>query len=267
MNTINESRISLLTKLAKGNFDQAEDKIQDNLDSININLSILSKYQAKVGTEKPKKDYITKGNYVIESTGHLIEETFILIQEFKNHKFLGFGEKLKYLKLLDTNYKRCIDFKSKFEALSEDIKKQNVAIIESARQSRLSQLSHEDSHHTNLIQHFEAKEYEYKKDELDDSVMENRGTQINLITDITKKLLDLSRYQVEIVNRGEVKVNKIEDNISEALINVKKAKNEIFEANKINQERNSGNNIFATNKVMLLLVIVVGCLLFLSIFK
>jgi hypothetical protein len=270
-NTINESRLSLLTKLAQGRFDLAEDKIQDNLDNININLSVLSKYQSKISTEKLKKDYIAKGNHVLESTGNLIEETFVLIQEFKNHKFLGFGEKLKYLKLLDANHKRCIDYKAKFESISEDIKKQNVAIVENVRQSRLSRQASgfEDGPVPTgqLTPQFQLKEYEYKKDDLDDSVIENRGSQINLISDITKKLLDLSKYGAEIAFRGEAKVGKIEYNINEALINVKNAKDDIGEANRINEQRNSGDNLFATNKIMLILVIVVGCLLFLAIFK
>jgi hypothetical protein len=191
-NSINESRISLLTKLAQGKFDQAEDKIQDNLDSININLNELSKYKLKISTDKAKKENITKGNYLLEATGNLIEETFVLIQEFKNHKFLGFGEKLKYLKLLDANNKRCLDYKSRFENISEEIKKQNITVVESVRQSRLSR---EDS--GNLTPKFH--EYEYVKDDIDDSFIENRGSQINLITDITRKLLDLSKYSKEIV--------------------------------------------------------------------
>jgi hypothetical protein len=265
--TIQESRISLLTKLAQGRFDQAQEKIQDNLDSININLNVLGKYQLKVGIAD-KKDYISKGNYTIETTATLIEETFILIQEFKDHKFIGFGEKLKYLKLLDANFKRCTDYKAKFEKLSEDIKKQNINIIENTRQSRLSSLKEDSGSNTaRITPTFDFKEYEYVKDDLDDSIIEDRGTQINLICDISKKLFDLSKHQGEIARRGEVKLNKIEDNIDDALVNVKSAKENIDEANKINEDRHSGGDLFSTNKIMLFIVMLVGFLLFLAVFK
>lgn len=263
------NRKSLMKSLVQGKYSRAEEKITDNLDQININISELNHYYTKIVNKKDKKELIKKGNKLIETTGKYFEDTFILIEDFKTHKFISFTEKLKYLKLLDSYEKRCSTYQRKFNELSEKLTKFNINQIESFRKSKISSrrgtsVGNNNDENEQYFQSQLMKGYEFIPD-LDDTIVEERGKQIDLINKITKQMNDYSEYTVKLVHKGGETINQLEDNINNAYNNMNIAKLEIQEADDVNKQ--VSESFFNPNRILIFLIVFVGILFIIAVSK
>ena len=67
------NRNSFLTHLARGNFYIAENKIDENLNQIAININELQIYLQNIKLKKDKKEFITRGSHLTTQTGKIFE--------------------------------------------------------------------------------------------------------------------------------------------------------------------------------------------------
>ena len=178
-----ESRTSLKKALIKGDFERAKEKITDNLSLINSNIRDLQEYLFKIGSKKDNKSLMDKGDKNILTTGNIFNETYSLIKDFSEHKFNNKGEKIENIKKIKQFEEQCNKYHEKFDEITSKIKRQDIALIESARNSfRVSNMKRDESdldkrkesQQMNVI-FMNGKEYLY-------SELEEREKTVHLIT-------------------------------------------------------------------------------------
>lgn len=269
------NRKSLLTHLARGDFYRAEQKIEDNISQININLNHLERYCGKVLSKKDKKEFILKGNKILEETGGMFEETLLLIKDFQSHKFTNRKDRIRYLTVLEGFEKRTIKAKHKFEEISEKLNTQNRNAIEIERHSMMSRKGSTINNAkttANEAQLFRNRldeqlvGYEYKED-LDDTLIEERGRQIQLIVKIMGDVQKLSTDCLGTLVHSKEYVDSIADNLVSTKHRTEDALMEIKKADEINKNRHSSESFFSLNKIIIFLLIFVAILLLASLSK
>ncbi len=120
----------------------------------------------------------------ILTTGTIFSETYTLIKDFSEHKFSNKGEKIENIKKIKQFEEQCGKFRAKFDEIVNKIKRQDMALIESARNSfRMSNvnvknvendMNRQNSQQMNVI-FMNGKDYLY-------SELEEREKTVNLIT-------------------------------------------------------------------------------------
>lgn len=124
--------------LAKGDYLRALDKISDNLTNIRNNMKELRNYQITIGTKKDTKTLIDQSNQVLSNTGEIFKETIILIKDFKDYKFPNKNDQVANLRQLRLMESKCSDMKNEFDSITKKIQRQNMSVVESNRNSRIS---------------------------------------------------------------------------------------------------------------------------------
>jgi hypothetical protein len=260
------NRKSIMKHLARGDFKQAEYKIEDNLKFIHLNITDLEKYLQKMKVKKDKKEFIGRGSDTIENTANLFEETYVLFKEYKNYNFNSYKDRLRGLTLSEKYDKNLASYKHQFEEVKDKITKCNIDLINSERDSIIK--SRRPTNETE-IKEYELTEnlicYEYKED-VDDALIEERGRQINLLNKAIDDLNCLASQCEQIVFQSGAKLNTIEDNVVHAFENTKNALVDIQQADKYNQQTTSGG-IFNINNILLFLILFVAVLFFIALSK
>lgn len=130
-----ENRASLKNALIKGDFERAKEKVKDNLTLINSNIRDLQEYLFKIGSKKDNKNLMDKCDKNILTTGNIFNETYILIKDFSEHKFNNRNEKIENIKKIKQFEETCTKYHEKFNEITNKIKRQDITLIESARNS------------------------------------------------------------------------------------------------------------------------------------
>jgi len=111
-------------------------------------------------------------------TGNIFNETYILLKDFINHKFNNKSEKIEYIKKVKQFEDECNKSRARFDEVVNKIKRQDVALIESARNSfrpsTTGDHKRQPSQQMNVV-FMNGKDYLY-------SEVEDREKTVNLIT-------------------------------------------------------------------------------------
>lgn len=253
-----ETRASLRKALIKGDFERAKEKITDNLQLVNSNVRELQEYLFKIGSKRDNKSLMDKADKNILTTGNIFNETYQLIKDFSEHKFNNKGEKIENIKKIKSYEEQCNKFHEKFNEIVNNIKRQDMKLIESARNSiRMSTLRQDtmdlrkDSQQMNVI-FMNGKEYLY-------SEVEDREKTVNLISKVMSQLNEHSKEQSKMVFKQGEMINSIEANITETKNNMDHAVIEIKEANEAN--KSTGGML---NKAVYIVLVIVILLILMS---
>jgi hypothetical protein len=178
-----ESRASLRKALIKGDFERAKEKITDNLLLVNSNIRELQEYLFKIGSKRDNKSLMEKAEKNILTTGNIFTQTYTLIKDFSEHKFNNKGEKIENVKKIKAFEEQCNKYHDKFNEIVNNIKRQDIKLIESARNSIRMSIARKDdtmgdlrkdSQQMNVI-FMNGKDYLY-------SEVEDREKTVNLIS-------------------------------------------------------------------------------------
>lgn len=105
-----------------------------------------------------------------------MSETYSLIRDFSEHKFINKHEKIENFKRIKQFEEQCNRFKNLFDEITNKIKKTDMVLIESARNSfRISTIKKEDFSKEKAILSMNGKDYLSAE-------IEDREKTVNIIT-------------------------------------------------------------------------------------
>jgi hypothetical protein len=253
---LEENRKSMQTHLARGDYDRAENKIENLIQDIILNIASIRDY-----SESLVKENISYGNEVIEKTKEYFESSIILLKDFKEHKFLKYSTRLSFLKKIANLENQITTAKRKFNEIVKKIKQKNSDLIVEERKSILNSRRGTDASKDDKL--FEERLLELTKEELitfdlENTMIQEREDQIELILKVMNEINNLSKDCLNIAIQSGQKVDKISENIFTVEINTNKALEEIKEAESINSSQREG--FYSVNKIIVILGIFVSFL-------
>ena len=137
-----KNRISLENALKSNNFTHSFEKIESKIASFCSKIQILQDYNLCLGSKLDNKQKGEDIEKIILETGDEISETFNLIEIVKNFEYDDRNKKIHNIQLANNLEDNCNSYNEKFHNLVNDIKKQNLNLINQARNSiRFSNVS------------------------------------------------------------------------------------------------------------------------------
>ena len=129
------NRISLEKALKYNNYEHAFEKINSKITSFCSKIQILQDYSLCLGSKLDNKQKGEDIEKIILETGDEISETFNLIEIVKNFEYQDRYQKIQNIKQANNLEDKCNNYKEKFHNLINEIKKQNINLINQARNS------------------------------------------------------------------------------------------------------------------------------------
>ena len=260
LENLDYNRISLNNALIKGDFFHAFEKINDNIEIIDENLTKLNDYYLRMGSKNENKNITENTNEIIENLSKYFKDTFNFISDIKNYQYVNRNEKnenLKKVREIEINLNKSYNsFKStlnKIQNNGNDNLKINEYLNSSINSNKEGSLNNLNNNNKVELQLF-SNEREYL------GGIEEKEKQINYIRTITNQINDISKQQATIVAQTGEKIQTIEDNVNNMNINIKNAVNHMKEAQKANEQVSSGY----TNYLLYGVLLIVAVLIFLS---
>ena len=130
------ARISLQNALKSNNNDHVFDKINSKISSFCSKLKILQDYSLCLGSKLDNKQKGEDIEKIILECGDEISEAFDLIEIVKNFEYNNNSQKIQNIKQANSLEDKCNIYKEKFENITNDIKKQNLNLINQVRNSK-----------------------------------------------------------------------------------------------------------------------------------
>ena len=130
-----KNRLSLEKDLKSNNFANAFEKINSKITSFCSKIKILQDYSLCLGSKLENKQKGEDIEKIILETGDEISETFELIEIVKNFEYGDKYKKIQNNQLANDLEDKCNIYNETFNNLVNDIKKQNLNLINLARNS------------------------------------------------------------------------------------------------------------------------------------
>ena len=260
IDNLDYNRISLNNALIKGDFYHAFEKINDNIEIIEENLSKLNDYCLRMGSKNDNKNITQNSNELIESLSKNFKDTFNFINDIKNYQYVNRNEKnenLKKAREIEINLNKSYN---SFKTTLNKIQNNGKDILKINDYLNSSMNSNKDGSSINLNNNnkVELQLFSNEREYLDG--VDEKEKQINYIKNITNEINDISKQQALIVTQTGEKIQTIEDNVNNMNLNIKNAVNHMKEAKKANEQVSSGY----TNYLLYGVLLVVAVLIFLS---
>ena len=131
-----KDRISIQNALKSKNYERVFEKINSKISSFCSKLKILQDYSLCLGSKLDNKQKGEDIEKIILETGDEISQTFDLIEIVKNYKFNDKNQKIQNIKQANSLEDKCNTYKEKFDNLTNEIKKQNLNLINQARNTK-----------------------------------------------------------------------------------------------------------------------------------
>ena len=131
-----KDRISIQNALKSKNYERVFEKINSKISSFCSKLKILQDYSLCLGSKLDNKQKGEDIEKIILETGDEISQTFELIEIVKNYKFNDKNQKIQNIKQANSLEDKCNTYKEKFDNLTNEIKKQNLNLINQARNTK-----------------------------------------------------------------------------------------------------------------------------------
>ena len=131
-----KDRISIQNALKSKNYERVFEKINSKISSFCSKLKILQDYSLCLGSKLDNKKKGEDIEKIILETGDEISQTFDLIEIVKNYKFNDKNQKIQNIKQANSLEDKCNTYKEKFDNLTNEIKKQNLNLINQARNTK-----------------------------------------------------------------------------------------------------------------------------------
>ena len=131
-----KDRISIQNALKSKNNERDFEKINSKISSFCSKLKILQDYSLCLGSKLDNKQKGEDIEKIILETGDEISQTFDLIEIVKNYKFNDKNQKIQNIKQANSLEDKCNTYKEKFDNLTNEIKKQNLNLINQARNTK-----------------------------------------------------------------------------------------------------------------------------------
>lgn len=220
----NYDRLSLKNALTKGDYTHAFEKINENLQFIDNNISQIEKYKIKLGSKGENNQIFEELNELINNTENDIKDTMNYIDDIKNFNYSSSSQKSENLNKVQKLEKQIQTKKNIFEKLKNSIKYQEQDSTKNKRNSIDSmeeiENSSDDSQKKKFLKGKKLQGIHEKED------------QINIISDINNNLNNASKNQTEKLIEEEQKIDNIEENniknshLANALEHMKEVKKE-----------------------------------------
>lgn len=151
------------------------DRISDNLAQIKGYNKELRSFLNTSGSNRDSKVMNDQISFVIEANDKLIQESSMVIREFKEFKFPNNSDKMTNLKQLKVMESKCSELKTEYDTLIYKIKRVNKSFVDSQRQSKISNFFPSTIQEERIVKAIPANEF------LLEDKINTKIDQINLI--------------------------------------------------------------------------------------
>ena len=247
-----KDRLSLENALKSNNYEHAFEKINSKITSFCSKIQTLQDYSLCLGSKLDNKQKSEDIEKIILETGDEISETFNLIEIIKNFEYKDRNTKIQNIKLANNLEDKCNTYNEKFNNLVNEIKKQNLNLINqvrnSIRYSNLSDFSY-DLNFDNISPKKNSLSNNNEKKYLDKIEMKRK--QNNAIHKATKKIeRSLSRRFTsnKLINNDDNDNNDKDKDNSLENINIDNTNNSKKNSETLNIQSNNNSSSFLTKK-------------------